>query len=129
MQSVVPELEKHGASVVAITPQRAEKSLRMIERHNLGFGMLSDPGNAYAARLGLRFQVPDDLKEVYLSIGIDLEESSGLPDWTLPVPARIVVDRAGIVRATGIDVDYTRRPEPEETVADVAALGREPRCR
>ena len=95
----------------------------MIERHKLGFGMLSDPGNAYAARLGLRFQVPDDLKAVYLSIGIDLEESSGLPDWTLPVPARIVVDRAGVVRATGIDVDYTRRPEPEETVAEVAALG------
>ena len=123
MRSIVPELEKHGASFVAITPQKAGKSLQMIERHKLGFGMLSDPGNAYAARLGLRFQVPDDLKEVYLSIGIDLEESSGLPDWTLPVPARIVVDRAGIVRATGIDVDYTRRPEPEETVAEVAALG------
>ena len=123
MQAVVPELDKHGASLVAITPQKAEHSLRMIERHKLGFEMLSDPGNAYAARLGLRFQVPDDLKETYLGIGIDLEASSGSADWTLPVPARIVVDRAGIVRATDIDVDYTRRPEPEKTIADVAALG------
>ena len=123
MQAVVPELEKHGASLVAITPQRAENSLRMIERHKLGFEMLSDPGNVYAARLGLRAQVPEELKEVYLSIGIDLEESSGSADWTLPVPARIVVDRAGIVRATDIDVDYTRRPEPEKTIADIAALG------
>ena len=123
MQAVVPELEKHGASLVAITPQKAENSLRMIERHKLGFEMLSDPGNEYAARLGLRVRVPDELKEVYLSIGIDLEASNGSPDWTLPVPARIVVDRAGIVRATDIDVDYTRRPEPEKTIADVAALG------
>ena len=123
MQAVVPELEKHGASFVAITPQKAERSLRMIERHKLGFEMLSDPGNAYAARLGLRVQVPDALKEVYLSIGIDLEESNGSPDWTLPVPARIVVDRTGIIRAADIDVDYTRRPEPEKTIADVAALG------
>ena len=123
MQAVVPELEKHGASLVAITPQRAEHSLRMIERHKLGFEMLSDPGNEFAARLGLRFRVPDDLKETYLSIGIDLEASSGFSDWTLPVPARIVVDRTGIVRATDIDVDYTRRPEPEKTIADVAALG------
>ena len=123
MQAVVPELERHGASLVAITPQKAENSLRMIERHKLGFEMLSDPGNAYAARLGLRAQVPEELKEVYLSIGIDLEESSGSADWTLPVPARIVVDRAGIVRATDIDVDYTRRPEPEKTIADIAALG------
>ena len=119
----MPELEKHGARLVAITPQKAEKSLQMIERHKLAFEMLSDPGNAYAARLGLRFQVPDDLKEVYLSIGIDLEESSGLPDWTLPLPARLVIDRTGIVRAADIDVDYTRRPEPAKTVADVARLG------
>ena len=123
MQAVVPELEKHGASLVAITPQRAENSLRMIERHKLGFEMLSDPGNAYAARLGLRYRLPDDLKETYLSIGIDLEASSGFADWTLPVPARIVVDRTGVVRATDIDVDYTRRPEPEKTIADIAALG------
>ena len=122
MQAVVPELEKLGASLVAFTPHKAAKSLQMIERHKLGFEMLSDPGNAYAARLGLRFQVPDELKESYLSLGIDLEESSGSLDWTLPVPARIVTDRTGVVRATDIDVDYTRRPEPEKTIADVAAL-------
>jgi len=122
LQTIVPELEKHGATLVAITPQKAEKNLLMIDRHKLGFDMLSDPGHEYAARLGLRFQVADELKEVYLSIGIDLAESSGSADWTLPVPARIVVDRTGIVRATDIDLDYTRRPEPEKTVADVAAL-------
>jgi peroxiredoxin len=115
-------LEKHGAQLVALTPQKAEKSLQMIDRHKLGFEMLSDPANSYVARLGLRFQVPDELKEVYLSIGIDLEESSGSADWTLPVPARIVIDRTGIVRATDIDVDYSRRPEPEKTIADIAAV-------
>jgi len=123
LQAIVPELEKHGATLVAITPHKAEHSLRMVDRHKLGFEMLSDPGNAYVARLGLRFQVPEELKEAYLSLGIDLAESSGSSDWTLPIPARIVVDRTGIVRTTDIDVDYTRRPEPEKTVADVAALG------
>ena len=123
MQAVVPELEKHGATLVAITPHKAEHSLRMVDRHGLGFEMLSDPGNEYVARLGLRFQVPEALKEAYLSLGIDLAESSGSSDWTLPVPARLVVDRAGTVRAADIDLDYTRRPEPGKTVADVAALG------
>ena len=123
MQATVPELEKHGATLVAITPHKAEHSLRMVDRHKLGFEMLSDPGNAFVARLGLRFQVPEELKEAYLSLGIDLAESSGSSDWTLPVPARLVVDRAGIVRTADIGVDYTRRPEPAKTVADVAALG------
>jgi len=115
-------LEKHGATLVAVTPHKAEHSLRMVERHGLGFEMLSDPGNAYVARLGLRFQVPEALKEAYLSLGIDLAESSGSSDWTLPVPARLVVDRTGLVRAADIDLDYTRRPEPEKTLADVEAL-------
>ena len=123
MQAVEPELEKHGATLVAITPHKAEHSLRMVDRHKLGFEMLSDPGNSYVARLGLRFQVPEELKEAYLSLGIDLAESSGSSDWTLPVPARLVVDPTGVVRTADIDVDYTRRPEPEKTVADVAALG------
>ena len=123
MQAVVPELRKHHATLVAVTPHNAENSRRMIDRHGLEFEMLSDPGNAYVARLGLRFQVPDELKATYLGLGIDLEAASGSADWTLPVPARIVVDRTGTVRATDIDVDYTRRPEPAKTLADVAALG------
>ncbi len=85
--------------------------------------MLSDPGNAYAAELGLRFQVPPEVQEIYGGFGIDLPKVNGDDSWTLPIPARLVVDAGGIVRAADIDVDYTRRPEPDKTVADVAALG------
>ncbi len=85
--------------------------------------MLSDPGNAYAAELGLRFEVAAEVKEIYGGFGIDLPKVNGDDSWTLPIPARLVVDTGGIVRAADIDVDYTRRPEPDKTVADVAALG------
>ncbi len=85
--------------------------------------MLSDPGNAYAAELGLRFEISPDVKEIYGGFGIDLPKVNGDDSWTLPIPARLVVDSDGIVRAADIDVDYTRRPEPDKTVADVKALG------
>ena len=85
--------------------------------------MLSDPGNAYAAELGLRFEVAAEVKEIYGGFGIDLPKVNGDDSWTLPIPARLVVDSGGIVRAADIDVDYTRRPEPDKTVADVKALG------
>jgi len=39
------------------------------------------------------------------------------------MPARIVVSSDGIVRATDIDPNYTSRPEPEKTLADVKAIG------
>ena len=85
--------------------------------------MLSDPGNEYAAKLGLRFRVPDDVLEIYDGFGIDLVGSNGDDSYTLPIPARLVIDRSGVVRVADIDVNYTARPEPEKTLADVMALG------
>ena len=112
-----------GATLVAVTPQLAEHNNTMIERHKLDFDMLSDPGNAYAAQLGLKFEITGDLKGVYQAIGLDLPGTNGDDSWTLPVPARLVIDSSGVIRAADIDVDYTSRPEPEKTLADVRALG------
>ncbi len=95
----------------------------MIEKHGIEFDMLSDPGNAYAGELGIRFEVPPEVQKIYGGFGIDLPKFNGDDSWTLPIPARLVIDSAGIVRAADIDVDYTRRPEPDKTIADVAALG------
>jgi hypothetical protein len=63
------------------------------------------------------------LREIYAGIGIDLQGSNGDTSGTLPIPTRLVVDSGGIVRAADIDPDYTRRPEPSKTLADVKALG------
>ncbi len=106
-----------------MTPEFAEHSLGLVQKHGLGYDVLSDPGNAYAAELGIRFEVPAAVREIYGGLGIDLPKFNGDDSWTLPIPARLVVDAGGIVRAADIDVDYTRRPEPDKTVADVAALG------
>lgn len=115
-------LKQHKATIIALTPQVPEHSRPMVEKHKLSFDILSDPGNGYADQLGLRFTVPDDLQEVYRSFGIDLPKHNGEPSWTLPMPARLVIDAGGIVRAVDADPDYTRRPEPAATVAEVAAL-------
>jgi peroxiredoxin len=95
----------------------------MVEKHKLNFEMLSDPGNDYAAKLGLRYTFPEDLQAVYNKAGIPLPPTNGDDSWTLPIPGRFVVDSAGIVRVTDISIDYTRRPEPSKTVKDVIALG------
>ena len=38
------------------------------------------------------------------------------------MPARYVIDKAGIVQAADVDPDYTKRPEPEETMAVLREL-------
>ena len=122
MQQVAGTLKEHGATIVAITPQLPEASRSLIEKQRISFDLLSDPGNAYAAKLGLRFALPDDLKGVYLSFGNDLAVRNGEASWTLPMPGRFVIDSRGIVRAADVDPDYEHRPEQQKTVDDVTAL-------
>jgi peroxiredoxin len=132
LQQITGTLKELGATLCAITPQPPAANRPLIEKHRLGFDLLSDRGNAYAAKLGLRFALPDDLKQVYLSFGNDLAASHGEDSWTLPMPGRFVIDTSGIVRAVDVDPDYRYRPEAEKTVEDVRALARsasEPRRR
>lgn len=122
MQAVLSELDALAATLVALTPQLPEHNRAMRDKNALNFHLLSDPGNAYAAELGLRFELPADLKALYAKFGIDLPKYNGDESWTLPVPARLVVDQDGIVRAADVDVDYTHRPEPTKTIADLKAI-------
>ena len=114
MHEVLEELEEENATLVALNPLLPEHNQALVDKRALNFHLLSDPGNAYAAELGLRFEVPDDVKEIYAGFGIDLPKYNGTDSWTLPVPARLVIDSDGIIRATDIDVDYARRPEPQK---------------
>lgn len=86
----------------------------------LGLEHLRDQGNEVGKRYGLAFEVVDDLKKVYRGFGLDLEKANG--SWTLPMPARFVIDRSGIIRSADVDPDYTHRTEPADTIAALRAL-------
>jgi peroxiredoxin len=107
---------------VAISPQLPSHNRELIRSRSLGFEILSDAGNEVAARFGLRFALPDYLREVYASFALDLTGYNGDASWTLPMPARFIIDRQGIIRYAESDPDYTTRPEPEDTVAALRAL-------
>lgn len=124
LQSIVEPLKALGANLVALSPQKPEHGLAIVEKNTLGFDILSDPRNDYAAALGLRFALPPELQGIYSSFGINLPLFDGDDSWTLPMPGRIVVDRQGIVRAVEVDPDYTVRPEPEATLEAVRKLPR-----
>jgi peroxiredoxin len=105
-----------GAKLVAISPILPEFSRKLIAQKNLSFDLLSDPGNRVARSYGLVFSLPEDLKNLYLKFGIDLAKHNGDDSWTLPMPARFIIDRGAIIRYAQVDPDYTVRPEPEHTI-------------
>ncbi len=97
----------------------------MIAKHKLSFDVLTDSGNGVAAKFGLMFTVSDEVKKVYEgSFGLDLAKFNADGSWTLPMPARFIIDREGIVRYAEADPDYTKRPEPADTVAVLRAVVR-----
>ncbi len=85
---------------------------------------LHDRGNDVARRYGLAFTVPEDVRRVYRGFGLDLAKANGDESWTLPMPARFVIDRAGVIRARDVDPDYTRRTEPSATLEVLGSLAR-----
>lgn len=88
----------------------------------LSFEVLRDLGNHVAEAYGLVFTLPEDLRAIYLALGIDLARGNGDGTWRLPIPARFVIDRQGLVRAVDADPDYRRRSEPARTVEILAGL-------
>lgn len=123
MQAVKNQFDAENATILAITPQLPEFSETMVDENSLGFDLLTDHGNEFAGRIGLSFELPEDLKAIYQKFGIDLAKHNDESSWTLPMPARIIVDKSGIVKAVDVDPDYTVRPEPEATLDELKKLG------
>jgi peroxiredoxin len=107
---------------VAVSPQLPEHNRELIHNRSLSFEVLTDHGNAVATRFGLTFTLPQYLRDVYATFPLDITKYNGDTSWTLPMPARFVIDRRGVIRSAESDPDYTTRPEPEDTLAALRAL-------
>lgn len=114
LEATLPELQKRGARLVAISPQTAPNSRRARRQNNITFPILSDPGNDVAATFGLRFTLPDYLQDLYkTAFRNDLAVTNGDASWTLPMPSRFVIAQDGTIVYAEVNPDYTRRPDPE----------------
>src|ERR1700756_5068440 len=67
LESVKPQFDKYGASLVAISPQTAPNSRKSVPQNNLSLPILSDVKGKVGAAFGLRFELPDYLIELYKS--------------------------------------------------------------
>jgi peroxiredoxin len=125
LQKVLPQIVALDASLVAISPQLPEHNRELARSRALGFPILTDHGNAIASKFGLTFALPEYLRALYATFPLDLAKYNGDDSWTLPMPARFVIDGTGIIRSAESDPDYTTRPEPEDTLTALRALPRE----
>lgn len=116
LQEIDSEVRGLGARIVAITPELERYTRNLHKKLNLAFDVLTDLHLKTAEEFRLVFVLPDYLRELYKSFGSTLDRFHDESEYRLPMPARYVIDRRGIIRAAEVNADYTIRPDPPETV-------------
>jgi len=126
LQEALPKINRLGAKLIAISPEKPDSGIVMTEKNKLTFPVLSDFKNTVARQFGIVFRVGDELQDFSRTVfKNDLALRNGEDSYELPVPATFVVDASGIVRFAHVEVDYmTGRAEPAEVVAALEAIVR-----
>ena len=119
-QDALGDVERAGATLVAVSPQAPDGSMTTAQKNGLAFPVLSDVGNGVSRRYGLVYAVDDRTRERYQAVGVDLEAVNGAAGggaaWELPVPATYVIDRGGTIRAAFVEADYTQRASARQVI-------------
>ena len=124
--AALPEIRGLGATLVAITPDTGSALAQPKRDHGLGYEILSDVDQGLALTLGILFRVPEELRELYRTLGIDLGARHGnlRGEWLLPLPATYIVGQDGIIRHAELNPDFKRRMEPDAILARLRELCR-----
>jgi peroxiredoxin len=122
LQAIDSEVKTLGARILALTPELERYTRNVHKKLNLTFDILTDLHLKTAEQFQLAFVLPDYLRELYKSFGSTLDRFHNESEYRLPMPARYVIDKEGIIRAADVNADYTIRPEPSETVKALEAL-------
>jgi peroxiredoxin len=121
-QKSLADITALNASLVAITPELPDASLSTKEKNLLAFDVLTDKNAEYAKSLGLVFTLPEELRPIYLSFGIDVEKHNGSGQFDLPLAATFVIAQDGTIASAFVDTDYTLRQDPSSVIEVLKSL-------
>ena len=125
LQEVVGEIRRHGATMVAISPETPNNARDTTRKNKLDFQILSDAGNKVARKYGIAYTLPSDVATLFKG-RIDLEKYNGDTSNELPLAVTYVIGTDGVVRYAFVDADYRKRAEPADIIEALKKLGKEP---
>ena len=122
-QKILPQLEEMGAQLVAVSPELPDKSATTADKNKLRFTVLTDKKLKVAKQYGIVFKLIPEVGKIYQGF-FDINEYNGADAAAdeLPLAATYVIGKAGKITYAFLESDYTKRAEPEEILAKVAAL-------
>jgi peroxiredoxin len=111
-----------GASVVSVMPDTAHYTGQAVNSSDLPFPLLSDVDLGYSLSLGLIFWVGPEIIRLYQEVGVELEKYHGNQSYFLPMAAKFIVGRDGLVKARQVNIEFRERMEPEAIIAALEEL-------
>jgi peroxiredoxin len=130
LQDALPTIRELGASLVAISPQAADHSLSLTEKHELAFPVLSDLDQHAIRAYQVQFTLAGDLEDLQVNVfQNDPAVQNADHSRSLPVPAVFVIDQDSIVRAAFVSADWRVRAEPADIIAALHAPPPHPEAR
>jgi peroxiredoxin len=120
LNEAAPDIEAAGGALLAIIPEPQVMARKLRTDDALKFTVLSDMDLAFAASLDLVVYMGDDLRELYLSDGVDVGAYQLTEGWFLPIPATFVIGTDGRVVARHVDPDFRQRMEVTDILQALA---------
>ena len=122
LEEARPAIEALGAGAVGIMPESPRHIAETVACRGIGYPMLSDPGNGFAATCGLAYELSLEHIRIHRDRGRDFPAMHGEAGWRLPVPAVFVVAPDARVVFAFADVDPAQWPDPERLVHALGEL-------
>ena len=105
-----------GASLIAISPQSPDKTQATLLKNFLEYEVLSDLGNAVARSYGLVYRFPEWIRELYISLGVNLPAFNADESWELPLAGTFVIGQDQRIITSYADTDPRNRLEPQAII-------------
>ncbi len=125
LQNKLKEIQKLGATLVAISPEVPDSSMTKNEINEMEFIVLSDQNAKVASQYGVAWEVPEFLLEhMRIDRNLDLKRINNGNNNVLPIPATFVLGSDGIVKWNYVNIDYRTRSEPDEIIEALKNLSK-----
>lgn len=122
LEENLDQLQELGANVIALCPQLIEHNEGVEQDLGLSFPVATDTNNLAATAFKIRTEMPQEVIEAEQFLGLDLPTHNGTDNWDLPIPARYLVDRSGVIQFASIHVDHRLRTDPADLLQKLSSL-------
>jgi peroxiredoxin len=121
-EDIAGDCHRAGASILAISPQKASRAAVVAESNLVSFPILIDVGNKVAAAFGIVGEIPPVLRRIYTQMGNNVPDENDAADWRLPRSSEFLICNSGVIHLAHVSPVSYERTEPREALEAMKTL-------